>query len=40
MNYKWVILSKLGHFEKIELKMPSDRSFSELSEYLKIICIE
>ncbi len=37
MGYKWVILSKLSPFESFELNMPSDRVFSELSEYQIII---
>ena len=36
MDYKWVILSKLGNFEKIELNIPSDRVFCGLSEYQKL----
>ncbi len=32
MDYKWVKLSKFGHFEKFELNIPSDRVFSGLSE--------
>ncbi len=37
MDYKWVKLSKFRRFEKFELKMPSDRVFSGLSENHKII---
>ncbi len=37
MGYKWVKLSKLGGFEKIELNIPFCRVFSGLSEYHKII---
>ena len=37
--YKWMILSKSGHFENIELNIPPNRVFCGLSEYLKIICI-
>ncbi len=39
MDYKWGKLPKFGHFEKIELNIPSDRVFSGLSEYHKIIQI-
>ncbi len=39
MNYKWVKLLKLGHFENVELKMVSDRVFSVLSENHKTIQI-
>ncbi len=37
MDCKWVKLSKLGRFENFELKMPSDRVFSRLSENHKRI---
>ncbi len=37
MNYKWVILSKLGHFEYFELNTLSCRVFRWLFEYHKII---
>ncbi len=39
MDYKWVKLSKLGCFENVELKMPSGRVCSGLSENHKIIPI-
>ncbi len=37
MGYKWVKLSKSGHFLTVGLNMPSYRVFSVLSEYHKII---
>ncbi len=37
MDYKWVILPKLGHFETFKLNIPSDRVFCELSEHKKNI---
>ena len=37
MNYKWVILSKLGHFKHFELKTLFYRVFYGLSEYQKNI---
>ncbi len=40
MDYKWLILSKLGHFELFKLKTSTDRVFSRLSENLIFIEIE
>ena len=37
MDYKWVILSKLGRFKHYELNTKSYRVFNGLSEYCKII---
>ena len=36
-NYKWVILSKLGHFKHFELKTLFYRVFYGLSKYQKNI---
>ncbi len=35
VGYRWGKLPKLSHFKKVELNMPSDRTFCKLSEYLK-----
>ncbi len=37
MCYKWVKLSKMGRFKKIELNIPSCRAFRGLSENHKIV---
>ncbi len=40
MDYKWVKLSKLGHFKTCELSTSSCRVFDRLSDHYKIIEIE